>query len=63
MSEEERLNKRQKIEQNRARKRAATTVGEKPRAHGLKRNRSSSTQGLATSEWNATSSGTLQASR
>lgn len=55
MSDEERLSKRQKIEQNRARKRAAGSADDSSIANVPKRNRSIPKPSLSNSEWNTAS--------
>ncbi|XP_034255825.1 nuclear hormone receptor HR96 isoform X2 [Thrips palmi] len=55
MSEEERLNKRQKIEQNRAKKRAASCPDDEPSLNTTKRNRPSPKSSHSNSEWNRNS--------
>lgn len=55
MSEEERLNKRQKIEQNRAKKRAAICTEDDPSLTTPKRIRSSPKSSHSNSEWNRSS--------
>ncbi|XP_026282509.1 nuclear hormone receptor HR96 isoform X1 [Frankliniella occidentalis] len=56
MSEEERLNKRQKVELNRAKKRAAASSDDNPGAAVSKRRVAGSKQHPADSDWNAASS-------
>ncbi|KAK3923381.1 Nuclear hormone receptor HR96 [Frankliniella fusca] len=56
MSEEERLNKRQKVELNRARKRAAASTDETPSAAVSKRRGAGSKQLPVDSDWNSTNS-------
>lgn len=59
MSEEERLNKRHKIEQNRARKRAAASSDDVPGANASKRGRLAHKRSLSNAELSASGLGTL----